>query len=77
LDRRGPIAVISLDCGEQGGDIGQGLDPDGFIRVKLPPDLLFEREYQAQVGETVPRIEASNGGIVGNGRRIAAGRLSQ
>ncbi len=54
----------------------QALDPNCFIRVELPPDLLFNGKHEAQMCKTIPALKIPNPYVVGNHRRVAISCLS-
>ena len=47
---KGKLAVIA----RSESNIRQALDPNRFIGIELPPDILFDRQYQAQMCKTRP-----------------------
>jgi hypothetical protein len=62
---------------EQRGDIRHALDPNCFVWVELPADLLFDGKHQAQVCEAIPAFKTPNPRVVWNHRRVAISRLGQ
>jgi len=57
---------------EQRDDVRQALDPNRFIGIELPPDLLFDRQYQAQMCKTIPALKCADPHVIGNHRRASA-----
>src|SRR5438132_7966617 len=61
---------------EQCPDVIEAFDAHDLLGVELAPDLHFEREHEAQVGQAVPALERFDARALRHGGELRMDRLA-